>query len=447
MYNDFVVYVSAGGQSTRLYPLTIQFTKAWIDIGNKTPLLLSLRALSSQVPNLEIFILTQGLTNNIFIPLELRDGKTIGNGARVEYVHFFDPRKKYSERTLTRGSGEGFINFLERYKEKIGNRDVLAINVDNLANFSLEDMLKYHRDKKSQVTIGVTELNNESTISQFGTLKFDQTGKVLEFREKSPEPASNYINTGIVLFSPTVFDVLRGKSLELSDIGGSIIPYLLNKASVYAYGAPNDKYGEISNWVDFGTVESYLKTNGDVLLGRYPWFDYSGYVRLGQGILVHRDSIEQVKDAVRERRLKLDGFVIIGSNPAFYGEQQTQIENAVIGHNVKLQGANIKGIENNGDLFPTVLLDSSGVFDSNITAAVIGYSSNISSNGKRTELEPFSVVGNELNLSSVYLSSYTRVASDQDLKKILEANRYSVVYFGNGLVFFSEINQRYNPFK
>ncbi|MEM4368695.1 MAG: sugar phosphate nucleotidyltransferase, partial [Candidatus Anstonellales archaeon] len=253
MYNDFVVYVSAGGQSTRLYPLTIELTKAWLDVGNKTPLLLALRSLASRVPNLEIYILTQGFNNNIFIPTELRDGQPIGNDARVKYVHFYDPRKP-PEKRVENKSGEGFIIFLEKYSKEIGDRLILTMNVDNLATFDPIDMAKFHKNVHSGiygVTIGVTRWDDSATISQFGTVNFDpDSGKISEFREKSPEPASNYINTGIVMFSPKIIDLLRRKSLELLDLGGSVIPYLLNNgASVFAYGHEQTDFSRISDWV------------------------------------------------------------------------------------------------------------------------------------------------------------------------------------------------------
>ncbi|MEM5777264.1 MAG: hypothetical protein QXJ06_02345 [Candidatus Aenigmatarchaeota archaeon] len=217
---------------------------------------------------------------------------------------------------------------------------------------------------------------------------------------------------------------------------------------MFAYGHKQLGYDEISNWVDFGTVESYLKTNGDVLLNRYPWFDYSGYKTLRENILVHKNAIPVVKEAIERGLLSLSGYVIIGSNPAFYGNKTITIENAVIGHNVKLgNGAKISGIQQNGILYPSVLLDASSVFGAELTAAIVGYSSSVFSNGKKSQLNPYSVVGNGINLSSVVLQPNTRVTSEQNVETILETNRYNIVHFGDGLVFFSDENQRYNPFK
>ncbi|MEM0473363.1 MAG: NDP-sugar synthase [Candidatus Aenigmatarchaeota archaeon] len=437
---DIIVYVSAGGESTRLYPLTLDLTKGWLDIGNKTPLLLALRYVARQISNLKIYILTQGYANDMFIPFELRDGQPIGNKAKVQYVHFYDPSKKYDQRTTANGSGEGFINFIESYKV---DKNILTMNVDNLANFNLLDMLEYHNSKNSIATIGVTQWNDEETISQFGTVRFKNDGKVTEFKEKSPEPASNYINTGIVMFSPQVIEILKGKSSELVDLGGSVIPYLLkNGYDLYVYGYENSR--PIKDWVDFGTIRAYIETNGKAVLGKYDWFTYDGYEKIGEGILVHKNSVDTVKAAIKKGNLKLNGNVVIGSNPRFDGFNI--LENVVIGHNVIINEAVIKGREKNEILYPSILLDSSGVFGAILDTTIIGYSSKVFSNGRKSELKPFSVVGNGIHVSSVLLDEDVRVASSKYLENIVRAKRYNIVHFDNGLVFFSERNQKYNPF-
>jgi NDP-sugar pyrophosphorylase family protein len=436
MSEDIIVYISAGGQSTRLYPLTLDLTKAWLDIGNKTPLLLALRQIADKIPNLDIFILLQGFLNNTFIPIELRDGSTIGNGARVNYVHFYDPRKPYEERIRDGGSGEGFINFLETSEKIIGNRLILVMNVDNLANFNPKDMAEFHRrvHKGPGVTIGVTYLGVRSNISQFGTVKFDEDGKVIEFREKSPEPASPYINTGIVMFSPGVVENLRGKSLELKDLGGQVLPWLIRQGvSVYAYG----QKGEISDWVDFGTIRAYLQTNGNVLLGRYPWFGYEGYEELEDGKLIHKNS--KVMDAMKNGLLVLEGHVLIGSNLALYGNDRIVIRDAVIGHNVKLgDGSNILGCSEQDNLYPAVLLDATSVFNTAVKSAIVGYSSSVFGNGRTSTLEPYSVVGNDVTLSGVNLGQGVRVAPIQHAQQILETGRYDLYYSDGKIVYFTE---------
>jgi NDP-sugar pyrophosphorylase family protein len=438
MSKDIIVYVSAGGQSTRLYPLTLDFTKAWLDIANKTPLLLALKFVASKINNLEIFLLTQELTNNVFIPAELRDGSTIGNGARVDYVHFYDETKPVERRTLTEGSGEGFINFLETYKEKIGNRLVLTMNVDNLANFDPNDMAKFHRrvHKNPGVTIGVTYWGDNPNISQFGTVKFDEDGRVIEFREKSPQPASDYINTGIVMFSPEILELLKGKSLQLKDLGGHVIPYLIDQeVSVYAYG----QQGRIDDWVDFGTVKAYLKTNGNVLLGRYPWFDYEGYEKIGDGILVHRNSLRTVEYAMKRGLLVLDEYVLIGSNLALYGNEPIVLRNTVIGHNVKLgDGSVISGQSEQGSLYPAVLLDASSVFGTDVNSAIVGYSSSVFGNGKKSNLGLYSVVGNGIILSGTNLNKGLRAAPAKYIEQILQSGKYNLFRSEKGIVYFTE---------
>lgn len=441
-----IVFVSAGGLSTRLYPLTFEISKAWLDIGNKTPFFIVLQMLSHLIDPFEVYILTQGFQNDVFIPTELKDGSRFQN-TLIRYFRFYDERKDLGKRHLTEGSGEGFINFLERFEGELKNVVILTMNVDNLANFDPNDMLRYHNmfhGERPGVTIGVTYWGNRPDIDQFGTVRFEENGRVIEFREKSPEPASLYINTGIVMFSPEVVQFLRGRSSELKDLGGHVIPFLLsNGVSVCAYGHQTEGFGQIRDWVDFGTIEAYLGTNGNVLRELYGWFGFQNYIKLERdnySALVHKDSFRSFNEALTNGQVSLDGRCIIGSGINLVGP--VSISYAVIGHNTVIGNASITGTLE----YPTVLLDASTVVNSDLYSSVVGYSSCLNAIG-RSSMDKFSVIGNNITVTNARIDRGVRVADSIYIPQILSTRKYQIVYADDKLVFFVENPKSYNPFR
>ncbi|MCX8178238.1 MAG: NDP-sugar synthase [Candidatus Aenigmarchaeota archaeon] len=443
-----VVYVSAGGLSTRLYPLTIEVTKAWLDIGNKTPFFIALQNLLALIKNPEVYILTQGFQNDIFITSELKDGSRFSQNASIRYFRFFDETKDVEKRHITEGSGEGFINFLERFERELGDAVILSMNVDNLANFDPNDMLRYHNmfhRGRPGVTIGVTYWGDRPDINQFGTVRFDEKGKVIEFREKSPEPASLYINTGIVMFSPEVVQFLRGRSSELKDLGGHVIPFLLsNGVSVCAYGHQTEGFRQIRDWVDFGTIEAYLRANGNVLNGIYDWFEFQNYERLegdSYSALVHKNSFETLKDVLKNGKVSLKDRSIIGSGINLIGP--VSISNAVIGHNITIGNVEVSGTQE----YPAVLLDASTIVNSELRSSIVGYSSCLNAKDRKSSMGEFSVIGNNITVANARIDSRVRVADSRYTELILSTNKYEIVYASNNLIFFVEKQSSYNPFR
>ncbi|MBU5689823.1 MAG: NDP-sugar synthase [Candidatus Aenigmatarchaeota archaeon] len=309
-------------------------------------------------------------------------------------------------------------------------------------------MLRYHNTfhkGRLGVTIGVTYWGDKPDINQFGTVRFDEEGRVMEFREKSPEPASLYINTGIVMFSPEVIRPLRGSSSELKDLGGHVIPYLLQKdVSVCAYGHQTKGFEQIRDWVDFGTVEAYLRANGNVLKGVYDWFEFQNYEKLEgdrYSVLVHRNSFEALKEALKSGRVSLEGRSIIGSGMNLVGP--VSISNAVIGHNTIIGNSEISGTQE----YPTVLLDTSTIINSELHSSIVGYSSCLNAENRKSSMGEFSVIGNNITVTNARIDPRVRVADSRYTDLILSTNKYEIVYASDNLIFFVEKQNNYNPFR
>jgi NDP-sugar pyrophosphorylase family protein len=463
MVKEILFYVPIGGEATRLYPLTsgveMGISKGWLDIANRTPLRAVVEmlylSLSEYQKKLRGFITTHGLANDVFVPTDLKDGRTISDDISIVYPRYHDQEKPIERRTVTEGSGDAFIHFLRDYRERIEDGLILVLNADNFANFDPTDMARFHQQMHGDepgVTIGVTYWGLPG-ISQFGTVRFDESGRILDFREKSPDPASDYINTAIVMFSPTILDILEEgieSEITFDDMGGHIFPYLLEQGvSLYAYGQQQQEFGTIEDWVDFGTIQAYLRANGKAIKGDYDWLDFGDYEEFDTStakVLVHKNSLEGVGNA----NIEFGGNVLIGSDFNYRGEDgNTHISDTIIGHGVIIgPDTEITGLRDGDRLYPSVILNNSTISCCRMEASVIGYSSSIERDGDSVStLEPFSVVGNAVTLPPVHLRRGVRAAPITLMKQILGTNKYRNVWIdlSNKLFFFEEVPDLEDP--
>jgi glucose-1-phosphate adenylyltransferase len=131
-----------------------------------------------------------------------------------------------------------------------------------------------HRDQKADITLSVVPMD-ERRASDFGLMKIDDSGRVVDFSEKpkgdalvnmqvdttilglTPEQAKQkpYIaSMGIYVFKREVLIKLLKESLEWTDFGKEIIPASANDYNVQAY-LFNDY------WEDIGTIEAFYEAN------------------------------------------------------------------------------------------------------------------------------------------------------------------------------------------
>jgi mannose-1-phosphate guanylyltransferase/phosphomannomutase len=321
-----VVVILAGGEGTRLRPLTITKPKPLIKI-------LNIPVLTYTFENLKKLGIKEAC-----LTLHYQANKIISTyGSEYKGIEL-----KYSIEDRPLGTA-GSVNFaVGDFHER-----TLVVSGDLLTDFNLKEILEFHSKKGSIFTIGATTVKNPY---QFGIIKMDEEGKVVRFLEK-PSPAevfSNIINAGIYVIEPEVFKYVP-KGIEF-DFSKDLIPILLSKNEpVYAFEFKG-------YWRDIGTLEQYLEANRELLQGysknlldialslqeikreKYiePNFIHSSSliypkVKIGPYVIVDADAV--IKDG------SIISFSIIGKS-AYIGERCV-ISSSIIGDDVKLKGGTI----------------------------------------------------------------------------------------------------------
>ncbi len=229
--------VLAGGEGTRLRPLTLTTPKPVIPLAGRPFLSFMLDWLGSH--GVDEVILSCG-----FMSAGVRDVLgDIYNGKRLRYVIEEEPLGTAGPVRLARD--EGLLH--DRF---------VVLNGDVLNDMDLSAQVEQHERTGAKATLALIAV--EDTES-YGVVPTDAEGRVEDFLEKSGEPApTNRINAGAYVLEADVIDAIppgRAVSFERE-----VFPQLVGDG-LFGYDAAG-------YWVDIGTPERYLEATYDLLAGR-----------------------------------------------------------------------------------------------------------------------------------------------------------------------------------
>ena len=231
--------VMAGGEGSRLRPLTVKRPKPMVPIVGK-PVMEHILNLLKRHGITEVIVTVQYLASNI--------EDYFGNGSQ------FGMRISYSREDTPLGTAGSVKNAEEQLTEPF-----LVISGDALTDYNLTDIIKYHQEKKSLATIMLAHVPNPL---EYGVIITNENGHITEFLEKPSwgEVFSDTINTGIYVLDPQIFSYFeKNKQFDFSQ---ELFPMMLRKGDpIYGYIASG-------YWCDVGNLSEYMRANADALHGR-----------------------------------------------------------------------------------------------------------------------------------------------------------------------------------
>jgi glucose-1-phosphate adenylyltransferase len=298
---SILTLVLAGGEGERLSILSQVRAKPGVPFGGKYRIIDF--ALSNAVNSglTDVAVLTQ------YAPRSLIDHIGVGRPWDLDRsrggVSLLQP---YIGRGRSRDWYRGTADAVLQNLEFIADRDpelVLVLAGDHVYKMDYRPFIELHRSSGAEVTCAVRTVPIEEA-HRFGILEIDQTGRVTAFVEKPPNPSSNLVSMGVYVFSWSSLRELL--SAERVDFGHDVLPHMVasgRHVQAYEYGG---------YWQDVGTIESYWRTNLDLLSDR-PGIDL-----YDRGWLIYTKSEERAPayvgpDAVVNRSMVSHGCVIHGS--------------------------------------------------------------------------------------------------------------------------------------
>src|SRR3712207_5393456 len=301
--------IMAGGQGTRLRPLTSDQPKPMIPIAN-LPCMEHIVGLLKRHGFDDISVTLQ------FMPEEIRD--YFGDGSE------WGVKIGYSVEDAPAGTA-GSVKMAEKQLGLEGER-LLIISGDALTDADLTRLVRFHEEKGSEATMVLKSVENPL---DFGIVILEEDGRISRFLEKPAwgQVFSDTVNTGIYLLEAPVMDAMPDPEEGEYDFSTELFPKLLDQER-QLYGFVTDAY-----WEDIGTLEQYALAQRDVLDGKVRGVSPSG-TRLRENIYGGRRA--QVDDE------ELEGPVVLGDNVRV--DEGARIgPYSVIGSNVAVAaGANVE---------------------------------------------------------------------------------------------------------
>jgi mannose-1-phosphate guanylyltransferase/phosphomannomutase len=268
--------ILAGGEGTRLRPLTSNTPKPMMPLANK-PMMEHIVSLLALHGFDEIVVTVAFLANQI------RD--YFGDGSD------FGVSMRYATEDSPLGTAGSVRNASDELDDTF-----LVISGDVLTDIDLTKFVKAHRDANASASIALKHVDDPL---EFGIVITRPDGSIERFLEKPSwgEVFSDTINTGIYVLEPDVFEYIPED--QVVDFSGDVFPALLEAGHIM-HGHVIDDY-----WEDVGTLEAYIRAHTDVLDGHVK-VDIGGF-RLGEGQWIGSD-VEISPQA------RIDGPVVIGDS-------------------------------------------------------------------------------------------------------------------------------------
>ena len=233
--------ILAAGFGTRLKPLTNELPKPLFPVLNRPILEHAIHFLKSQGIR-EIAINLHHQPEKIIN--YFGDGKSFGVN-----LHF----SKEEEILGTAGGIKNCESFLK-------DETFLVINSDVLADVNLKDVLNFHKEKNSKLTLVVRKVGE---AEKYKSIQRVEEGRIVHFLGhsiKNPEPTTQVMFTGIQIMEPEIFS--RIPENKFCGTTEDVFPGMIQEG-LPVYGFLHRGY-----WIDMGTRETYIQAQRDALDGK-----------------------------------------------------------------------------------------------------------------------------------------------------------------------------------
>lgn len=241
LLNKMKNIVLAAGYATRMYPLTENFPKPLLSIGNDTILdrmLADIDGISSI--NEHIIV-----TNHRFFQVFEEWLKTASK-------RYSKPIKLFDDGSTSNDNRIGAVGDLIAAIKKFEiNEDILVAAADNLLDFSLQSLVDFFVLKHSSV-IYYLEEKDETRLRKCGVATIDSNGRVVELQEKPSQPKSNKVTPPFYVFRSEDIPLIIS-SIDNGckwDAPGNLAAYIAQVSSLYAIEMPGTRR-------DIGSLEGY----------------------------------------------------------------------------------------------------------------------------------------------------------------------------------------------
>lgn len=279
---NILAFVMAGGEGSRLHPLTAERSKPSVPFGARY------RVIDFVLSNLinsgihSIYLLVQYKSQSLIE--HVRKSWVLSPIISEQFVTIVPPQMRESQEWF-QGTADAVyqnLNLIERHGPDL----VCVFGADHLYRMDVRQMVDFHVASDADVTIAAVPVPVEQA-SSFGVIHADEDGRVREFLEKPKQPPAMpgrpthaFVSMGNYLFNADVLCGTLNTAHENNenDFGRNVLPRMLKTNRVFAYDFAQNQvpgvrpYEEHAYWRDVGTIDAYFEAHQDVI-GLEPRFN------------------------------------------------------------------------------------------------------------------------------------------------------------------------------
>lgn len=277
-----VALVLAGGEGSRLYPLTADHAKPALPFAN-----------GYRIVDFVLSNLVNSKISTIYVLAQYKPASLIAHIDAVWAPWFAEGRgtiKVLLPRSNTlgghyKGTADAVYQQLDLLQAH--SPDLVAVfAADHVYRMDVRQMAAFHVQRDAEASVAAVAVPAEQCAS-FGILASSADGRVREFREKPQsaapipgKPGRVHASMGNYLFDPAVLERVMKESRRLgdTDFGRDVLPRMASTSRVYAYdfGANHipgvQEFEERGYWRDVGTLTALAAAQQDAM-GQRPRFN------------------------------------------------------------------------------------------------------------------------------------------------------------------------------
>ena len=270
-----IAMVLAGGEGTRLHPLTAERAKPAVPFGSRYRIVDFVLSNLANSGFSSIYVLVQYKSQ----PLIEHVRKAWMGAANIpgQFVTVMPPQMHEGAESFA-GTSDAVYQNLHRLA--VDRPALVAVfGADHIYRMDVRQMIDFHRERAADVTVAALPVPRESAAG-FGIIDCNAEGRIRAFIEKPADPPPMpgnpdyaYASMGNYLFNADVLaaelEVARTRGEK--DFGRHVLPRLIGTHGVYAYDFGTNRvpgvrpHEEVAYWRDVGALDAYYDANMDTL--------------------------------------------------------------------------------------------------------------------------------------------------------------------------------------
>lgn len=282
MDHRILAMVLAGGEGSRLHPLTAERSKPAVPFGGRY------RIVDFVLSNLvnsgvfSIYLLVQYKSQSLIE--HIRRSWVLSPIFPEQFLTVVPPQMREGPDWF-QGTADAVyqnLTLIEQQRPSV----VLVFGADHIYRMDIRQMVDFHATRKADVTVAALPVPLQQA-SAFGIIDADGSGRIRAFREKPAQPPAMpgdpsraYASMGNYVFGTDVLieALHEAKARDERDFGRHVLPRMVSTHRVFAYDFTTNRvpgtreYEEPAYWRDVGTIDAYFAAHQD-MLGLEPKFN------------------------------------------------------------------------------------------------------------------------------------------------------------------------------